>query len=95
MSDSGDDMRTLVFDESRDKMRKAVAHLDGADRAAAQANLGTDREVAVFRQLEQLDGGVGLRAGRPADVEHVVELLQLDGALDGQVGPGPPGQLGR
>jgi ribosome recycling factor len=27
MSDSGDDMRTLVFDESRDKMRKAVAHL--------------------------------------------------------------------
>jgi ribosome recycling factor len=27
MSDSGDDMRTLVFDESRDKMRKAVTHL--------------------------------------------------------------------
>jgi ribosome recycling factor len=27
MSDSGDEMRTLVFDECRDKMRKAVAHL--------------------------------------------------------------------
>ena len=27
MSDSGDEMRTLVFDECRDKMRKAVRHL--------------------------------------------------------------------
>jgi len=27
MSDTGDEMRTLVFDECRDKMRKAVAHL--------------------------------------------------------------------
>src|SRR6266576_17367 len=27
MSDAGDEMRTLVFDECRDKMRKAVAHL--------------------------------------------------------------------
>src|ERR687892_452577 len=27
MSDSGDEMRKLVFDECRDKMRKAVAHL--------------------------------------------------------------------
>lgn len=27
MSDSGDEMRTLVFDECRAKMRKAVAHL--------------------------------------------------------------------
>jgi ribosome recycling factor len=27
MSDSGDEMRTLVFDDCRDKMRKAVAHL--------------------------------------------------------------------
>jgi ribosome recycling factor len=27
MSDSGDDMRALVFDECRDKMRKAVTHL--------------------------------------------------------------------
>src|SRR4029453_9553692 len=27
MSDSGDDLRSLVFDECRDKMRKAVAHL--------------------------------------------------------------------
>jgi ribosome recycling factor len=27
MADSGDEMRALVFDECRDKMRKAVAHL--------------------------------------------------------------------
>src|SRR5215218_2435840 len=27
MSDTGDDLRTLVFDECREKMRKAVAHL--------------------------------------------------------------------
>jgi ribosome recycling factor len=27
MSDSGDDLRALVFDECRDKMRKAVTHL--------------------------------------------------------------------
>jgi ribosome recycling factor len=27
MADTGDEMRTLVFDECRDKMRKAVAHL--------------------------------------------------------------------
>jgi ribosome recycling factor len=27
MSDTGDEMRTLVFDDCRDKMRKAVAHL--------------------------------------------------------------------
>jgi ribosome recycling factor len=27
MADSGDEMRSLVFDECRDKMRKAVAHL--------------------------------------------------------------------
>ena len=27
MSDTGEEMRTLVFDECRDKMRKAVAHL--------------------------------------------------------------------
>ncbi len=27
MADAGDDMRKLVFDECRDKMRKAVAHL--------------------------------------------------------------------
>jgi ribosome recycling factor len=27
MSDTGDEMRTLVFDECRDKMRKAVGHL--------------------------------------------------------------------
>jgi ribosome recycling factor len=27
MSDTGDEMRTLVFEECRDKMRKAVAHL--------------------------------------------------------------------
>ena len=42
---------------------------------------------AVGRQLEERDGALFLAERRPADEDHVVELLEPDGAVDAQVGP--------
>src|SRR5258707_194545 len=48
-----------------------------------------------FFDLEKADGPRPLAAlRRPADVEDVLEPLQLDGAVDAEVGPRTLGQLG-
>src|SRR5205085_7232325 len=72
---------------------QAFGNFDGRDGAAAQLHLHAVGLVAVLRHLEELDLPLRLRAGGTADVEHVGELLDLDGALDGQVGAGTLGQF--
>jgi ribosome recycling factor len=63
MSDSGDDMRTLVFDECRDKMHKAVTHLQqefaGIRTGRATPSLVEKLEVDAYGSklpLQQLAG---------------------------------------
>ena len=48
--------------------------------------LTRDRFGVVRRQLEQADGAVGLAMHGPADVEHVFQVFELDGAVDAEVG---------
>ena len=69
---------------------EAVDDLDGVDGAAAELDLGADGVVAALGELEDTDSALLLAEGRAADVDDVVEALELDGAVDGEVGAGRP-----
>src|SRR5436309_2348975 len=64
---------------------QAAHHLDGIDRAAAELDRHSPGLLAAVRELEHLDRALRLPIGWAADVEHVLEALDLDGAVDGEV----------
>ena len=70
---------------------QALDDFDLVHRAASELHVGPDR-FAVGGQLEQADGAVLLAERRPADIDDVVELLELDRAVDAQVGTRAGGQ---
>ena len=72
---------------------EAVDDLDGVDGAAAELDLGADGVVGVGGELEDADGALLLAEGGTADVDDVVEALELDGAVNGEVGTGTAGEL--
>jgi hypothetical protein len=49
--------------------------------------------LAVGGELEDADGALLLAEGGTADVDDVVEALELDGAVNGEVGTGTAGEL--
>ena len=48
--------------------------------------------ITIGPEPEEPDRGVGLAVGRAADVQHLAQPLDLDGAVDAQVGTGAAGQ---
>src|SRR3954468_21515506 len=64
---------------------QAVLHLNGVHRAAPERNLGLRGILPIRFELEQLHRRVLLAEDRPAHEHHVVELLELDRAVDAQV----------
>ena len=48
--------------------------------------------LAVFEKLEQPNRASGLSISGPADIEHIVQALELDRAVDAQVRPGAFGK---
>src|SRR5687768_18576656 len=64
---------------------QAVDDLDRADGAATEFHVHPDR-FAVRPDLEEADRAVLLAERRPSDVEHVLEQLQPDGAVDAEIG---------
>src|SRR5258706_1127231 len=64
----------------------------GVDGDAPQLHGDADRPLAVFDHFEHLDLAVGRAVGRPADIEHVVQPLDLDRAVDRDVRPGALGE---
>src|SRR4051812_33799788 len=58
--------------------------LDGVHRGASELHLGGER-LAARLHLEDRDGAVLLAERRASDEDDVVELLELDGAVDAQV----------
>ena len=63
------------------------------DRAASELDLGARCASPFGRQLEEPDGAVLLPERRAPDVDDVVEPLELDRAVDAQVGPRARRQL--
>src|ERR1700681_1729917 len=66
--------------------------LHRVDGDAPQLHRDADRPLAVLDELEHLDLAVGRAVGRPADVEDVVQPLDLDGGVDRDVLPGALGE---
>src|SRR3990170_1844520 len=66
---------------------QSLHDLDGIHRAPSELHLGADGGLAVLEELEQTDGALRLTVGRSSHVEHVSDPLELDGAVDAQIGP--------
>src|ERR1043166_1100022 len=71
---------------------QSLDNLDGADGTAAQFYGDSDCAFAAVDELENADGAFRLPLNRPADIEHVVQSLEFDGAIDAQVWPSALGQ---
>src|SRR5690606_34562929 len=66
--------------------RETLQYLDGVDRRAADLHRHTHGVAAAFDQLEQADSGVGLPVYRPPGEHHTRQTLDLDRAVDGEIG---------
>src|SRR5262245_30463497 len=73
--------------------RQAFEHLDAVGRAAAVEDGDPGGGVAVDAELEKAGASLGLARGRPGDGEGVLDVLDLDGAVDREVGAGAARQL--
>src|SRR5579875_4169968 len=60
-------------------------HLNVVDGCAPYLDGDAGGGFAVGAETEEADGGVLVAEGRPADVEHVLEAVEIDGAVDGEV----------
>src|SRR5690348_1831436 len=65
---------------------QAVLDLDRIDRRASEADGDARRFALVGNDLEDPDRAVRLAEARPRDVHDVVEALELDRAVDGEIG---------
>ena len=72
---------------TRSPSMRPAAHFDGPHRRLAQLHVGAHGLVAAVDELEQPHRRIRLAERRPPDVEHVLEPLELDGALDRQIRP--------
>jgi ribosome recycling factor len=106
MSDSGDDMRALVFDECRDKMRKAVTHLQqefaGIRTGRATPGLVEKLKVDAYGSelpLQQL-AGISVPEPRmlvisPYDKDSMKAIEKAIQASDLGINPSNDGQVVR
>ena len=60
--------------------------LDGGDRTLTEFNRNAHRMGSVLDQLEQCDGPLLLTENRTTNMDHVLEVFELDGSIDAQVG---------
>ena len=67
--------------------------LDGGDRTLAEFDRNAHRMSSVLDQLEQCDGPLLLTENRTTDMDHVLEVFELDGSIDAEVGSNAFGQL--
>src|SRR5580698_6382068 len=67
---------------------KAVLDLDGIHRAAPESHLHFVGVLAVGLELKECNSAVFLAEYRAADEHHIVQLFQLDGAIDTEIGAG-------
>src|ERR1051326_5853852 len=67
---------------------QASDHFYGAHRTAAQLDRLAAHSLASVHDFEQTDGAVGLGLHRTSDVEHRLEALEFDDALDVPFGAG-------
>src|SRR5258708_7009418 len=67
---------------------QSILHLDGVHRGASQTHLHFVRVLSIQLQLEELDCGVLLPEYRALHIDHIVEALQLDGAIHAEVRAG-------
>ena len=65
---------------------KTVRDFDGVDGAAAELHRRANRFGTARDEFENADGAVVLAKSGPADVDDVVESLELDRAVDAQIG---------
>src|SRR4029077_1794558 len=59
--------------------------LHGIDRAAAQLHVDPVGVGIVAHHFEEADRAVRLAVYRTADVEHIFQVFELDGAIDAEV----------
>src|SRR5260370_10849951 len=71
---------------------QALQDFDGTDRTTAQLDLHTRCRPAAFGNSEQADQALRLALHRAADIQDILEPLQLDSSIDTQVGTRPFGQ---
>src|SRR6516164_2038654 len=64
---------------------EALQYLNRVDRSAAKLDIDANCFRAVTGELEKADSGFGLAMNRPADIEHVLEIFEFDGAVDSEI----------
>src|ERR1041384_4605533 len=60
--------------------------LDGADRAAPEADRHSGRAAVVSVEPEQSYRVIGLPLGRAAYIEHILQAVELDRPIHAQIG---------
>src|SRR5579862_2267229 len=77
--------RGHVGDDHAVTGRETLQHFYSRHRALAQLYCLPNRRVPIRPDLEQGDGAVGLTERRATDIEHVVQSLDLDRAIDAEI----------
>src|SRR4051794_14972842 len=79
--------RRHVGDDDAVADGQTVDDFDRVHRSAAELYVRAAGVAGALLDLEEPNRTLSLAVGRPTDVQHILEPVDLDGAVDAEIGP--------